>query len=67
MVPGWFSQLSVWLLILARVMISQSGSHSPEIEPCVELSAEPAWDSISPSLSAPPPLMRALCLSFSLK
>ena len=39
-----------------------------EIEPCIGLcadSAEPAWDSLSPSLSAPPPFM--LCLSLSQK
>ena len=30
------------------------------------LSVEPAWDSLSPSLSAPPPLMRTLSLSLSL-
>ena len=34
-----------------------------ESEPCVGLcidSEEPAWDSLSPSLSAPPPFMLAL-------
>ena len=38
----------------------------PEIEPCIGLhadSAEPAWDSLSPLLFAPPPLS----LSVSLK
>ena len=37
-----------------------------EIEPCVGLcadSAEPAWDSLSPSLSVPPLLMCSLSLS----
>ena len=37
-----------------------------EFEPGIGLhadSAEPAWDSLSPSLSAPPPLTRALFLS----
>ena len=42
--PGWLSQLSISLLILAQVMISQF----------LGLSAEPAWDSLSPS---PPPLL----------
>ena len=34
-----------------------------EIEPCIERctdSVEPAWDSLSPSLSAPPQLARVL-------
>ena len=41
-----------------------------ETEPCVGLradSAEPAWDSVSSSLFAPPPLMLTLSLSFSQK
>ena len=28
-VPGWFSQLSLWLLVSAQVMISQLMSPSP--------------------------------------
>ena len=39
-----------------------------ECEPHVRLcadSAEPAWDSLSPSLSAPPPLMLSVFLSLS--
>ena len=41
-----------------------------EIEPCVQLyadSTEPAWDSLSPSLTAPPLLILSLSLSISLK
>ena len=35
-----------------------------ELKPCVEsVSSEPAWDSLSPSLSAPPP---PSCVCFSL-
>ena len=37
-----------------------------EFEPCIGLRAdslEPALDSVSPSLSAPPPLVLCLCLS----
>ena len=60
--PGWLSQLSV----------DFSSGHdlmACEFEPCVPAvltaqSLEPASDSVSPSLSAPPPL--TLCLSLSL-
>ena len=41
-----------------------------EFNPCVGLctdSAEPSWDSLSPSLSAPPLLVHSLSLSLSLK
>ena len=41
----------------------------PEIEPCLRLcadSVEPAWDSLSPSLSAPPLLSLSLSLPPSL-
>ena len=52
-------------LILAQVMISQSVSSSPVSgSVLMALGLEPALDSVSPSLSAPPPLM--LCLSLSL-
>ena len=53
--PWWLSWLNILLLILAQVVISGLGSWDP-IEPHVGLwadSAEPAWDSPSPSLSAP--------------
>ena len=55
--PGWLSRLGIRLLILAQVMISQVMSLSPTV------SAEPAWESLSPSFSAPP----LLTLSLSLK
>ena len=61
-VPGWLSWLNIQLLVSAQVTISQFH----EFEPHIGLhgdSAEPAWDSLSPSLSAPPPL----ALSVSLK
>ena len=49
---------------LAQVVISQSVSPSPA-SGCVltAQSLEPASDSVSPSLSAPPPLMLSLSLS----
>ena len=53
--------LSVQLLISLR-----SWSQGCEIEPHVRLhadSAEPAWDSLSPSLSAPPLLTFSLSVS----
>ena len=40
-----------------------------EFKPCIKVhanSTEPAWDALSPSLSASPPLMHALSLSLSL-
>ena len=58
--PGQLSQLTVQLRL-------RSGSPGCEFEPCVgfcadrHLSLEPASDSVSPPLSAPP--LRALCLS----
>ena len=63
--PGWLSQLSVQLLVSAQVMISQFVGSSPTSGPVlIAESLEPASDSVSPSLSAPPLL--ALCLSHSL-
>ena len=50
--PGWLSRLSVKLLISAQVMISRF----------VGSSTEPAWESLSPFLSAPPPLAVSLSL-----
>ena len=66
--PGWLSRLSVRLRLRSR-----SRGHDlavREFEPCVASglmaqSLEPASDSVSPSLSAPPPFM--LCLSLSQK
>ena len=63
-VPGWLSQLSV--PTLALVMISRFVSSSPASGSVLTAqSLESASDSVSPSLSAPPPL--TLCLSLSLK
>ena len=51
---------------LAQVMISWLVSSSPALGSVLtDQSLEPALDSVSPSLSAPPPLM--LCLSLSQK
>ena len=61
----WMAQ-SVKRPALAQVMISRSVSSSPESGSLLtDQSPEPASDSVSPSVSAPPPLM--LCLSPSLK
>ena len=60
--PGWVSRLSSRLLVSAQVTISQFC----EFESCMGLcagSAEPAWDSLSPSLSALPLLTLSLSLS----
>ena len=54
-VHGWLSQLSVWLLILAQVMISMFMGSGPSSGHSVR--ADPAWDSLPPSLSAPSLLM----------
>ena len=59
----WVAQ-SVKRLTLARVMISRFVSSSPAIRLCAD-SLEPASDSVSPSLSAPPLLL--LCLSLKNK
>ena len=61
---AWVAQL-VEHLTSAQVMISRSVSSSPASGSVLPArSLEPASDSVSPSLSAPPPLM--LCLSVSL-
>ena len=58
---AWVAQ-SVKHLTLTQVMISRSVSSSPASGSVLTAqSLEPASDSLSPSLSAPPPLM--LCLS----
>ena len=62
-VPGGLCQLSVRLWILARVMISWFVESSPVSG---SDSAEPAWDFLSPSLSAPPLLILSPSLSLSL-
>ena len=62
---GWLHWLSVWLLVSAQVMISQFC----EFEPCIGLcagSAEPAWDSLSFSLSLCPSPAHALSVSFKI-
>ena len=50
----------------AQVMISRFVGSSPASGSVLTArSLEPAWDSVSPCLSAPPPLMRHLSLSLS--
>ena len=70
---GWFSRLSVQLLISAWVVISWFVSLSPMLGS--GLSAEPTWDSLSPSFSFPvsfslslfaPPLHTVFVCAFSL-
>ena len=63
---AWVAQ-SVERPTLAHVMISQSVSSSPASGSVLTAqSLEPAPDSVSPSLSAPPLLMLCLSLSLSL-
>ena len=50
--PGWLSQVSVGLLILAQVMTSWFCEFKPHSGLCAD-SMEPAWVSLSPSFSAP--------------
>ena len=58
---SWVAQSVELPTTLAQVMISHSVSSSPASGPVLTAqSLEPALDSVSPSLSAPPPLM--LCL-----
>ena len=68
-VPGWLSWLSI-PLCPSRLSVPRSGHDLTvcELEPLVRLCAdslEPALDSASPSVSAPPLLVRSLSLSLS--
>ena len=63
----WVAQ-SVKRPTLAQVMISLFVGSSPTLGSVLTAgSLEPASDSVSPSLSAPPPLMLCLSVSLSLK
>ena len=63
---AWVAQ-SVERLTLAQVTISQVVSSSPASGSVLTAwSLEPALDYVSPSLSAPPPLVLCLSLSLSL-
>ena len=63
---AWVAQ-SVERLTSAQVMISRSVSSSPASGSVFTAQTlEPASDSVSPSLSAPPLLVRSLSLSLSL-
>ena len=61
-VPGWFSQLSLWLLVSAQVMISQFVSSSPASGPVMSPQSLLGILSLSLSLC---PLPRSLCLCHS--
>ena len=64
---SWVTQ-SVKRLTSAQVMISQLVSLSPMSGSVLTAqSLEPALDSVSPSLSAPPPFALSLSLSLSQK
>ena len=58
-VPGWLSQFSCRLLISAQVTTSRFKRLSPTVGFGAD-SIELAWDSLSPSPSAPPLLMLSL-------
>ena len=61
--PRWLSQLNVRVLLLAQVMTSRFHEFEPLVGLCVDR-VEPAWDSLSLSVSLPlPPCI----LSVSLK
>ena len=64
--PGWVAQ-SVERPTSAQVMISRFVGLSPASGSVLTAqSLEPALDSVSPSLSVPPPLMLCLSVSVSL-
>ena len=54
--PGWLSLLSIWLLILAQVMILGSWDRTPHQVLCMGS----AWDSLSPSSTTLPPYLLSL-------
>ena len=57
---------SVKHLTLAQVMISRCVGLSPALGSVLTAqNLDPALDSVTPSLSTPPPLMLCLCLSLS--
>ena len=63
--PGWLSQLSVWLRL--RSWSHNSWVRAPRQALCWQLRAWSLLQILSPSLSAPPPLMCRLSLSLSQK
>ena len=64
--PGWLSPLSVQLLKSAQVMISRFVSSRPTWGSVLTAqSLDPASDSLSPSLSAPPLLTVSLSLKIN--
>ena len=63
--PGWLHWFSIQLLVLAQVTISQSREFKSRVWLCAD-STEPAWDALSLSLSALPPLTPLLSLSLKI-
>ena len=64
----WVTQSVERQISSTQIMMSQFMSSSPMLGSALTAqSLEPASDSVSPSLSAPPPLMLCLCLSLSQK
>ena len=63
--PGWLSRVSVRLLILAQVMISQFMSSSPTSGSALTVQTLLWILSLSPSLSVPPPLTCVLSLKIN--
>ena len=67
--PGGLNRLSIWLSVLAQVVISRFVCWSPASRspPPALPRAEPAWNSLSPLRPSPPPPTPPLCaLSLSL-
>ena len=59
--PGWLSLLSVWLSVFGSGHDLQVGGIELRVGLCAD-GTQPAWGSLSLSLSAPPLLTRALSL-----
>ena len=65
--PGWLSQLSILLLILAQVVISQRVGSNPALDSVLTVQSLLGILSLSPSLSLSLPFPCPLSLSLSKK
>ena len=62
--PGWLSRLCIWTLYLVSDYDLTVCEFKPRVRLCADIT-EPAWDSLSPSLSALPLLSLSLSLCLS--